>query len=331
MTPVLQPVIDLHCDLLSYLESQPGADPGKSGEIGCNFSDLAAGGVKLQVMAIYSSTENGSSVSGLKQSQIFSYLLSRYPFLHTINRDENAGIFIKNEGICMVAAIENASSFCEENEPLTGGFKKLEQIIANTGKPLYIGFTHHGENRFGGGNTTKAGLKDDGKRLLNYLHDQKIAVDLSHTSDALAYGILEHLLKQGLNIPIIASHSNYREVFNHPRNLPNDLARENISRKGLIGVNFLRAFLNDTDPEAIFDHIQHGIKLGGEKAICFGADYFYTAKHPDQSRIPFFIKSLENAACYPALLKRLETMLPPQQIEDISHKNVLDFIRRLWF
>jgi membrane dipeptidase len=208
--------------------------------------------------------------------------------------------------------------------------KKLEDIIYNTEKILYIGFTHNGENRFGGGNATKVGLKEDGKTLLNYLNGKKIAVDFSHTSDALAFDILDYVTKFNLDIPVMASHSNFRKIFNHPRNLPDEIALEIIKRKGLIGINFLRAFLNDKNPNVIYDHILYGINAGGAHSICFGADYFYTDSHPDQSRKPFFFKEHENAACYPSILKGLSGQISPEVLENISHKNAIHFIQRIW-
>ena len=63
----------------------------------------------------------------------------------------------------VIASLENASNFCEEDMDLDEGFKNLEKIIENTKGIFYIGITHHHENRFGGGNFSEAGLKDDGK------------------------------------------------------------------------------------------------------------------------------------------------------------------------
>jgi membrane dipeptidase len=324
------PVIDIHCDLLSYLQDAPDPDPFKKDSIGCSFPSLYEGNVKLQVMAIYTSTEKGSTELALKQSLNFKNILTNYKdqvisgkdafFFHTLSASPKPGI---------LAAIENASGFCEEDEPLENGFRKLENIIRNTNGILYIGFTHHGENRFGGGNSTSVGLKDDGRALLDYMAGKKIALDLSHTSDALAFDMLEHTDKFGLDIPVIASHSNFREVFDHRRNLPEEIAKEIIKRKGLIGINFLRAFLNNNNADAIYDHILYGINLGA-RSICFGADYFYTDSHPDQSRKPFFFKEHENAGCYPSILKKLSGKVSPETIEAISFKNATDFIGRIY-
>ena len=52
------PVIDLHCDLLAHMLNMSKPDPFKREGIGCSFPDLAEGNVKLQVMAIFTATEN---------------------------------------------------------------------------------------------------------------------------------------------------------------------------------------------------------------------------------------------------------------------------------
>jgi len=226
-------------------------DPFDQSEIGCSFPDLAKGNVKLQVMAIYTATIKGSAALALKESEIFADFLKKHPdHCRLVNDSDTLHEIKTSPKLGMIAAIENASGFCEEDEDLALGFERLEQIISNTKRILYIGLTHHPENRFGGGNNSNVGLKKDGEKLLEYLNVKKIAVDFSHTSDALAYDILAYISTHNLNIPILASHSNYREVFNHPRNLPNDIAQEIMQRGGIIGVNFLRAFVHNDDPNA---------------------------------------------------------------------------------
>ncbi len=322
---------DLHCDLLSYLQEAPHPDPTKKEGIGSNFPALAEGNVKLQVMAIYTSTQAGSTKLALAQANIFSGLLKKYADLITEATSAEAIRKIpESTKLHSVVAIENASGFCEETDHLDAGFKKLEKLIEITQRILYIGLTHHGENRFGGGNTTNIGLKDDGRKLLDYLNDKKIALDFSHTSDKLADDLLNHLNKYNLNIPILASHSNFRYVFPHARNLTDDLAKEIIKRKGLIGMNFLRAFLNDKDPLALYDHIQHGIALGAEDSLCSGANYFYTDSHPDQSRKPFFYPEQADASCYPSIVEKLKQQYSTTQVDKISNQNVLNFIQRIW-
>lgn len=323
-----KPVIDLHCDLLSYL-TLPNSGIYKTEDIGCAIPYLAEGNVKLQIMAIFAPTEDESHQFGLKQSEIFKNLneadngLFRFEKQHLKN-------FGNNENIGMLAAIESGSAFCDENIPLKEGFENLEKIIKNVGDVMYISFTHHSENRFGGGNYSDVGLKKDGKALIDYLQGRKIAIDFSHTSDALAYDILEYLSKENIKIPILASHSNYRPVFDHPRNLPNDIAQEIIHQNGLIGLNFLRAFVNPDKVEALEEHAAHGLFLGGENAVSYGADYFYTKNNLDESRLPFYYKKHENASCYAQINVDLERKFGEEQTDKISSLNALSFLQRLW-
>lgn len=325
------PVIDLHCDLLGHMLKMSEPDPFHRDGIGCSFPDLAEGNVKLQVMAIFTATKKGSTALAIRQSEIFASFLAKYPahcsLVHDIKSLEQIS---SSPTLGMLASIENASGFSEEGEALDIGFERLEQIIRNTTRILYIGFTHHAENRFGGGNNSKVGLKEDGKKLLHYLSGRKIAVDFSHASDALAYDMLDYISAHNLEVPILASHSNYRKVFDHVRNLPDDLAKEIIKRGGLIGLNFLRAFVNNDDPNALYEHLKHGIALGGAQSVCFGADYFGTDSHPDRSRVPFYFKEHADASCYPSIIESISQQLSPDCIEEISSRNVMQYITKLW-
>lgn len=323
-----KPVIDTHCDLLLYL-TQPNSNINRKQDIGCSLPYLKEGNVKLQVMAIFTPTQSNSHKLGIKQSEIFRNLtieenqLYRFEKHHLENLNEN-----KNIG--MLASVENASAFCDENTTLKQVFNNLQEIINNVGDLFYIGLTHHSENRFGGGNYTSVGLKNDGKAIIDYLDSKNIAIDLSHTSDALAYDIVNYVSKQNITIPIIASHSNYRKILDHPRNLPDEIAQEITNKKGLIGVNFLRAFVNNEKPETLEEHISYGIELGAKDSICYGADYFYHKNHPDKSRVPFFFKEHENATCYQKINALIEKKFDTEICNKISYKNVTNFLTRLW-
>jgi len=311
--------------------NMPNPNPFKREGIGCSFPALAEGNVKLQVMAIFTATENGSTALALRQSEIFASLLAEYPNDCTLVHDINTlNQIAASSKLGIIAAIENASGFCEEDEPLKIGFERLERIITNTKRILYISFTHHAENRFGGGNNSVAGLKKDGEKLLQYLNGKKIAVDFSHASDALAQDILDYLSEYNLEVPILASHSNYRKVFNHVRNLPDNIAKEIIKRDGVIGVNFLRAFVNNENSNALYQHMKYGINLGGFNSICFGADYFSTGNHPDPSRLPYYFEEHEDASCYPSIIEKISEQVSPEAIESISSKNVMRYLIELW-
>ena len=325
------PIADLHCDLLHYLATMPGADPGNTEAIGCAIPHLVEGNVKLQVMAIASVEAEPEPSITERQIQWYERLSteSGNSFLSLSRAEEVVGM-IKRQGTGMVTAVESAGALCANDDPIDTAFARLEEIVSRCGKPLYISLTHHGETRFGGGNFTDIGLKPDGRALIDYLDGRGIAVDLSHTSDRLAFDILEHVDAGDLKIPIIASHSNYREVYDHRRNLPDELAKEVVRRNGLIGLNFLRAFVDPENADTLTRHLEHGFALGGESAVCFGADYFCIGSHPDQSRRPFFHEGHENAGRYQSILGIWSLHLDEKSLGNISFDNVAEFMRKNW-
>ena len=312
--------LDLHCDLTAYL-LQPNSSP--NGDVRCSVDKLFAGNVKMQVMAFYSATAKGSVDEVKEQLKHYRNLLN-LPGVYEFSPDKAE----LKDGLGIIAAVENASGLCEEDQPVEDAFKNLDWLISQA-KIMYVGLTHHLENRFGGGNFTQAGLKDDGKRLIEFLDGRKIAIDLSHTSDQLAYGILNFIDQNHLDIPVLASHSNMRAVFDHNRNLPDELVTEIVNRGGLIGLNFVKYFINPENHNEIYRHIEHAIKLGAEDHLCFGADFFDDKSHPEQDRYPFFFPEFGDSTAYSTINSRISELFSDEMKEKISHRNALSYFKRL--
>jgi microsomal dipeptidase-like Zn-dependent dipeptidase len=322
------PIIDLHCDLLYYLETNPKRTPYDL-VARCAIPQLRQGQVKMQTLAIFTQTEPHSWEKGLHQARIYQELPARCPqdFVHA-----SPHWTMQSPFIAILMAFENASGFCHEQEPLQVGFKRLENIIKTIAKPLYISLTWNTENRFGGGALTQVGLKEDGKCLLEELDQQRIAVDLSHASDALAYEIIDYIEGRCLNIPLMASHSNARVIALMPRNLPDEIAKEIFRRGGIIGLNLYRPFIGETEHQLIA-HIAHWLELGGEHHVALGADFFYEADLPSTYRYgkEVFFKDYQDATCYGRLLSLLqkELKLKSPLLEKFAHQNAWDFMKKL--
>lgn len=322
------PVIDLHNDLLSYLSEKPGRSPedliSRS-----SYSQMSQGGVRLQTLAIFTVTGSKSTLQGQAQVNEYVKLLRNYP---TFFAPYNSPLNFHSPQINILPAIENASSFASESEPFAESLSCLEGYIKQIGPPLYISLTWNHENRFGGGNLSSTGLKEDGKRLLEWMHGKKIAIDMSHTSDKLAYDILDFTLQQGFDIPVIASHSNFRAISAELRNLPDEIAKEIIRRKGLIGLNFFAPFIHKTDPSVIVRHVEYALALGAKNNLCFGADFFCENDFPDlqekyQRKVGFY-PELGNSSVYQNVLRLFEEKLGLKEelVHKIAHKNALEFL-----
>ena len=189
-------IADAHCDLLGHLEYKrtQNATPHDP-EARCSLPQLRAGNVGLQVTAIFTVTEKGSSTHGIGQSAWFKKIIDEeldfvtpFPDGKPFNQD-----FFEGDKTYLIPSIENASGFCAEDETFEQGIQNLDRITENAGQVLYISLTHHLENRFGGGNQTTVGLKKDGEQFLEYLSGKKIALDFAHSSDPLVIDCLNFI------------------------------------------------------------------------------------------------------------------------------------------
>lgn len=294
-------IIDLHCDLLAYLETGSNRSPYDPLSR-CSLEQLQKGTVGIQVLAIFAEKEKNSSKCGARQIAIFKTLP-------------------QTDKLQLIPAIESGCAFAEEEEPLQNALTRLETIQQEIGPLAYISLTWCEENRFGGGNYTQVGLKPDGRALLEKMAELAIPVDLSHTSDALAKDILEYIDAKNLPCAPLASHSNFRAITDQPRNLPDETALEIAKRGGVIGMNFYRPFVGPTI-DYFIKQIEHAKELGILDHIALGADFFGGLELPWLPPVPFF-PTFDNSSCYPRYLKLLERTLTPQELESLQSPPLL--------
>lgn len=326
-------VADLHCDLLAYLALRTDRTPYDPDSL-CSIPQMLAGGVAFQVLAIWTQTERYSSRSGLAQSRIFADIVERYPELNAWDGKPPAP---KEGQVTVVAAIENASGFCDESEPLADGFRRFEEIEREVGRILYVGLTWGDENRFAGGDASTAGLKDDGRRLINFLATRStpVAIDFSHASPQAAEEMMEHLEREGLNPPVLASHSCYASLLRIPRNLDDNIARQIFARGGVVGINFLRVFLGSDDEKGLIAQARHGCAMSPTQVV-LGADYFAVNDVPEEIRQQlapegFYLPGYENASSYPRFFETLGAEVggggwPEGFLDDLAWENARRFL-----
>lgn len=125
------------------------------------------------------------------------------------------------------------------------------------------------------------GLTETGRAMVEEGNRLGMIFDVSHLSDQSFWDLAELSAK-----PIIATHSNFRALCGHSRNLTDDMAREIFRRDGMIGTfNLCPQFAHD-EPELqtvdrLFAHLEHGLELGGEDHMGFGCDIDGTSgKYP---------------------------------------------------
>lgn len=66
---------------------------------------------------------------------------------------------------------------------------------------------------------------------------------------------------------MVASHSNFRAISPVVRNLPDEIAKEILRRKGLIGFVLYRDFIGAEDPYNLVRQFEYVLKLGAKSKV----------------------------------------------------------------
>lgn len=119
------------------------------------------------------------------------------------------------------------------------------------------------------------GLSELGKELILEMNRLGIIVDLSHTSDRTALQALSTS-----RAPVIWSHSSAREVWDVPRNVPNDILSRigttEDKRDAVVMVNFAPYFVaadGEATVEKVADHVEMIARVAGKKHVGIGSDF----------------------------------------------------------
>ena len=117
----------------------------------------------------------------------------------------------------------------------------------------------------------RCGLTEEGRSLVRSLDEQGVVLDVSHLSDAGVedlFGIVDG--------PVMASHSDVREIADRPRNLARWQVDEIVRRGGLIGLNLFAPFVSADGTATLDDLLRHAdyvLEAGGEDVLAIGADF----------------------------------------------------------
>ncbi len=117
------------------------------------------------------------------------------------------------------------------------------------------------------------GLKQKGIEFLEAMESIGMIPDVSHLSDEGVRDVLAVTRK-----PFAASHSNARAVWNHERNLPDDLLCAMGERGCVIGLNYYPLFLNggaagESACASIARHAVHIAEKAGIESVGLGSDF----------------------------------------------------------
>jgi len=131
-----------------------------------------------------------------------------------------------------------------------------------------------GGTRYSGGTGAPGGLTELGRQLLKAMRRKGVILDLSHMADEAVADAFE--MWRG---PIMASHSNSRDLVPGDRQVTDETVAEIAHRGGVIGVSFYKGHLRtrgertDAGLDDVVAHIVHHARAaGGPEHVGLGTD-----------------------------------------------------------
>lgn len=310
------PVFDLHCDTALVLLGQSLNEAGSLGKNQLHIDLERAAGLEgyCQCFACFTTPM-------MQQEQGVSPIVLFERELATIQREVD-----RNKGLISfaysMAEVERNREKGKMSAILTiegpAGFDFDPELLEN----LYqIGFRvttlgWNEQNVLTGSNVTGGGLTEKGKAYVREAQRLGMLVDVSHISDEGFWDIIDCT-----QAPIVATHSNSRRVWDHSRNLTDEMFRAICRTGGVVGINQFEEFLGEHSTlDTVCNHIFHFLELDPSgKHIALGGDLDGCDR---------LSRGFEGIQSYPALAERLlERGLGEEIIRNIFWNNAVNVFR----
>ena len=310
------PVFDLHCDtafamldlsqgrVCSLMKNDLHIDLERAGELpgyaqcfACFTSDSRTLPLPVSPEVLFEK-ELAAITEGL---QVNNSVISQVMLPHQI--EEN----LRNKRMSAVLSIEGPAGFGYDPE-------RLESLYDLGFRITTLGWNEH--NPLTGSHCTGGGLSDLGVAYVKQAQRLGMLVDVSHISDQAFWDIMDITQK-----PVIASHSNSRNVWNVSRNITDETFLAICNCGGVVGINVYADFLGeDPDVDTVCDHIFHFLTLDPDgHHIALGGDL------DGCDRLPAGISGIQD---YPRLAKRLlERGLSEETVYDIFWDNAIGVMK----
>ena len=267
-------MIDLHCDTIMRLwEDGVGENTLLHNSYNIDIERMEKAGTMAQCLAIYTPDENEK---GLSSWEAMKGLHDVFLAETERNRDR---IHVSRYSDEIREHALNAILTIEGMWPTEGRDDRIDEVLSWNPRLMTLTWNET-DNPFASPNSTDPlimgkGLTEKGFELVEKASEKDVILDVSHLSDGGFWDLMK------MDCKVVASHSNAREVANHPRNLTDEMIRALSDKGGIMGLNFCISFLRDdfgsderasrvSDMVRMLHHIHN---VGGEDVMALGTDF----------------------------------------------------------
>lgn len=286
---------DLHCDTIGECSNNNASLRNNNFHIDLERAKLI--GDYTQIFAIWIPDE-------LRGDEAIKYFDKTADYFYK-ELEENKDLISlykdnQNTPVKAILSVEGGSGCGGTLEGLNHLYKRGARLIT---------LTWNDKNEIGSGAFSKGGLTFFGKEFIREAERLGIILDVSHLNRQSFFEFADIAQK-----PFVASHSNADIVnneFAQKRNLTDEQIEIIKERKGLIGFNFCRDFIeteSDFGVEALCNQIQYMLSLGCENIMAFGSDFDGCTVHDDFNgiqNIPEIYSKLKNKGISERILNKI--------------------------
>jgi membrane dipeptidase len=285
-------VVDTHCDSLGGYLPRGRAPPrsfvngSEDGQI--DLPKLIDGGVTCQTFAMFTASRAFVPEATLRALQMVDkfYEMTADPKFMAVTTVDEIKEAKRKDKVSGLLSIEGA-------EPLMGEIPLLRVFYRLGVRMLSFAWNYRTPFADGlGAKRAESKLPELGVLALEEMDRLGMVFDVSHLPDSVFWDVND--LMKG---PLFASHSNCRCICDHARNLTDDMIQALAAHDGVMGMNYLGAFVDKDKPslEKLVDHIDHISELVGPEHVGLGSDYDGGGNLPDledTSKVPNITREL---------------------------------------
>jgi len=228
--------------------------------------EARAGGVDVQVLPIYIAPKvaEASLRATLLQLEALEREAAQTPEVALCRTGAEIDAALADGRIALLLALEGTQG--------VGADVELFAVFQRLGVRM-VSFTHWSRALLAEGSAeggTGKRLPAAGVRAVAELERLGILLDVSH----LAAPSVDHVLELATRT-VVATHSCARALRDHHRNLSDEHLRAIAATGGVIGMNVLPTFVDETEPtlDRVVDHIEHMVEVAGIDHVGLGPDF----------------------------------------------------------